>query len=778
MLEFLNPALFPFLWLAAIPIAIHLLNLTRRRRVQWAAMEFLLESQRKNRAFVWLRQLLLLLLRMAAIAILVLIFARMVFLNDLTLLQGNQTHHMVILDDSFSMSAQDSRSETPFLRAQQAIVRLGQRAADEGGNHRFTLLRTSQTQPDFLEKLVQVNFAQELQQRLEEISVSSLSSGPESALEQALEWLPTQKQDQKILYLVSDFRSKDWEDTQRITALLREFEQEKTKLVLIQCEGAPPANLSLSSLRSVSRTLVADVPLFLEVAVTNFSQDPQTDVELLIYEDNTLRPGSRIDLIPPGETRTKRFQVRIPTAGNHTVRVELPNDSISLDNARETVLQLPLAIKTLLIDSSPDGRNARYVQSALDPGGNTKTGNTTQIELPGFLNSNDLSEFQVIYLTNVGQLDPPAIEQLEDFVKAGGGLGIFLDGQSKAEFINTQLYRNGEGFFPAPLSEPSKTLMDQLQERFPFGITPVLQRRWEELMLAQDENLPDVQRSVHPIFESFAEERNSLLDLVRIDHLWRLDPEWEAGVNNRTTVAAEGRIPEITVFDPNAENPIQWTSRYVPLVLDRPFGDGRVVSVMSSASTVWNNWARNPSYVLMLLEMQSYLAAPTEGTITRQVGQPLVVEWDAAEFFPELDIERFQEGALENSVELAGEAANDEGDRLGVRYDSTFDPGIYSVALRPIDGSERSLKTFAYNVNPTEGNLQTVSSTQLATIMEGITYTFTRAGAFRGSDADGGDIKLYDLLLYWLVILLLLEQTFAYFQSYHPPATAGVEGVS
>ena len=37
----------------------------RHRRVQWAAMEFLLKSYKKHRKWVWLKQLLLLLLRMA-----------------------------------------------------------------------------------------------------------------------------------------------------------------------------------------------------------------------------------------------------------------------------------------------------------------------------------------------------------------------------------------------------------------------------------------------------------------------------------------------------------------------------------------------------------------------------------------------------------------------------------------------------------------------------------------------------------------------------------------
>ena len=48
-------------FLAAVPVLIHLINLMRHRRVQWAAMEFLLQSYRKHRKWVMLRQLILLL---------------------------------------------------------------------------------------------------------------------------------------------------------------------------------------------------------------------------------------------------------------------------------------------------------------------------------------------------------------------------------------------------------------------------------------------------------------------------------------------------------------------------------------------------------------------------------------------------------------------------------------------------------------------------------------------------------------------------------------------
>ena len=64
------------MWFLAVPVLIHLINMLRHRHVEWAAMEFLLVSQKKHRTWVILKQLLLLLLRLAAIALVVLALAQ------------------------------------------------------------------------------------------------------------------------------------------------------------------------------------------------------------------------------------------------------------------------------------------------------------------------------------------------------------------------------------------------------------------------------------------------------------------------------------------------------------------------------------------------------------------------------------------------------------------------------------------------------------------------------------------------------------------------------
>lgn len=131
----------------ALPILIHLINMMRHKKIKWAAMEFLLKSHRKNRRWVWLKQLLLLLSRIALLLLALFMLAQVGCENDRVarLLGGKKTHHYVLLDDSFSMGQQDSKGQA-FDRAVSMLSSVAARAKNRQ-NQVFTLIPYSATQP-------------------------------------------------------------------------------------------------------------------------------------------------------------------------------------------------------------------------------------------------------------------------------------------------------------------------------------------------------------------------------------------------------------------------------------------------------------------------------------------------------------------------------------------------------------------------------------------------------------------------------------------------------
>ena len=121
---------------AAAPIVIHLLNRRRFRVVQWAAMDFLREAVTRSRRIMQLRDLLLLLLRVACLLVFGLALARPSARVRQAAVDPNQPVHAVVLvDNSLSMSYQPSTAyslDDAKAKAKEFIEAAAQRQPDLG----------------------------------------------------------------------------------------------------------------------------------------------------------------------------------------------------------------------------------------------------------------------------------------------------------------------------------------------------------------------------------------------------------------------------------------------------------------------------------------------------------------------------------------------------------------------------------------------------------------------------------------------------------------------
>src|ERR1700694_399741 len=111
--------------LVSAPIIIHLINRMRFKRVRWAAMEFLLKSQKRNRRRLIIEQLLLLALRCLLVLLTVLLASRYLGFS-FAFLEPQNTLHVVVVDDTLSMAdhwRQDGRTQDTFREARELISR-------------------------------------------------------------------------------------------------------------------------------------------------------------------------------------------------------------------------------------------------------------------------------------------------------------------------------------------------------------------------------------------------------------------------------------------------------------------------------------------------------------------------------------------------------------------------------------------------------------------------------------------------------------------------------
>jgi hypothetical protein len=722
--------------LIGLPLLIHLINLRRHRRVEWAAMEFLLESQKRNKKWIVLKQLLLLLMRTAAVALVVFMLAGPVIRSGWAGLFGRGlTHHLILLDDSYSMA--DRWDESSAMdEAKGAVSRILDEARGQSDNQIVTLLRFSEAKslaagagPEIDRRPLDAELVAELERFLGGLDPSESDAGPIEAL-QAATRLPEPTIDEtRIGYLVTDFRRPQWEEQAQLRQLMSRFRDRVGKLLLVQSVYDERPNLGITRLEPESGIRAAGVETWMELTVANHGDAPASAVTVGVEQDGARLAAVEIDEIPPGEEATRRFRVTFPNAAAHQITASLESDAVETDNMRYFAADIPATFPVLVIDASADGDDGRYLRTALDPGGRKAAGWSPQVESPSFLRRHEeLPKFAVICLLDVPRLDDAEVAALEDYVRSGGGLAIFLGGQTQARFYNEQFYREGEGLLPAPLGVPSQLLRDSQAAT------------------------ADVRVTDHPVFRVFAGQRNSFLAVAMVNFYYALDPQWSPPESGDVRVIAR-------------------LKNDAPLSIEKQFGAGRVVvhlcklSPQATELGQWSNWAVNPVFPVFANELVGYLSAARRRFDVRDVDEPVRLTLAEADYQPQVRVR--PPGASESAVATIVPAAKD-GQYL---IDAPGEPrsGVWEFELTTRDGKPET-RYVAVNVAPDEGELDLLDQQGLAERLRGVDYQFSLASEFSETQDELAGFKLSNALLYTLAGVLIVEQLFAVSASYHPGA--------
>ncbi len=245
----------------------------------------------------------------------------------------------------------------------------------------------------------------------------------------------------------------------------------------------------------------------------------------------------------------------------------------------------------------------------------------------------------------------------------------------------------------------------------------------------------------------FRGQDNKFLNDVTVARYFPLAPSWQIPQDAPVKVVARLRNGQ-------------------PLALEYRYGQGRVFVLLTTAAPVWNNWARNPSFVVAALELQSYLSHLADPVYL--VGTPISVPVPAGSYKLQAAVRRVVAGT-ETQIEATGE------DPLTFAFDETEEADFYQLLLEPEQGTAE-IRQFAYNVDPEEGQLGFVPLDRLTALVGAHPRAAARMAGASASGATGleqGKSPLSQYLLYALIMLLVGEQILAYSASYHPPAAGG-----
>lgn len=753
-MQFIHPGLLFGALLFAVPLIIHLLNRQRYRRRPWAAMEFLLAAYRKQRQRVRMENLLLLLLRCLIPIAIAFAIARPQLERGAALLGfATPTHHVLVLDASYSMGLEPRGGERPFERMRTLGSRLLERI-DEGKGHTVTLVVAGVRTSIPLQEELNLSRAK---------AVLTTLPGPQDggrALDDALDQvadLLEERDGEARVFLFSDLQARAFGPVEpaagavepppagdtppevpadALRDTLRDQVERITKLaeltVLDVGEGSREIdNLQIVRLELGQPHAIARVPVPVTVTLWNRGRTGRdAQVTLDIDGAEPARESIRVDA---GVEAQATFLVTFREPGEHRLRARIEGDALPADDERFRMVPVRDRLRVLVVEGSsetdPALRDSSHFLAILDPHGGDGPPAETMfapkvIDTVTLLGSygagrggEPLERFDLIVLANVDRIDVPTAQALAKAVAAGSGLFVMLGDRCDLDSYNASLHdlAGGTGLMPMRLT------------RIPEGFALRGDTFWSARIL----------RPAHPVFGPL----QGGLDRT----LFELMPIW------RFVAADASQAPEqseliATVRDPDES----------PLLISNVHGNGRTLWLTSAITARPEKWNGLDFHVVALpffIEVANWLTLPAHDAFNAETGTLLTA---AMPFRPTNIAVLLPERAGGAKVPIGDESMSLPGDRFALpQFGRTEFAGVYTFEmLAEADGQATpATAQFAVNVPVDEGDLRYLSSVDLAERygLRNVLRELPSEGAV--VEAGLGDLGLPLLMLALLILL-------------------------
>ncbi len=680
-MPFAHPTVF-YMALAAstLPVVIHLLSRRRHRIVDWAAMEFLSRTIRKNRRRLRLEDLLLLAVR--CLLILFLGFALARFTGWVPASTSEQPFTVIVLDDSASMG-QLGGSSTLFEQAREYVADL---VGDSSPSQEIVILRTSA--PDTSSALRGADKLQ-LARRVEALDVTDGRGRLVEAVDKA-SGIIEQISPPARLVIVGDFRQHDLDTISASSSparIIDELIANGVQLVVRDVGRPARSNLSAQRLELIDPIVRAGVPARLRLTVRNDGPEPSSPQPFDLWarhpspqgtREGAMIPPEAIKPLSPGESGEVDFTVLFDHPGPAVVTATLGEDDLKADNTARLALDIRASMRVLVVDGSPESRDdSFFFTKALDPMGDGRYGVNVDVAGIHALSSTDLDHYDVVTLMNVRAMGDDAasasdderwghsqLDTLERFVEGGGGLAVFSGPDVDLAFYNDMLWKNGDGLVPLKLISRADERDSEFFRLDPAGIAS--------------------QR----FLRCFEGELSAAAALIRFRSFIQAD---DPSASARAKILARFATAE------------RW-----PAMAAKQFGKGNVVMFYSTAGTRWNDWCipgPMDTYPVAMHNLVEQLARPgvrLSGTVETPIIQSVWRLWeDATAFIKSPDYPATDETALHRN------------DNDHWRHDATSRAGIYELRAQLGDGRQR-VTLFTRDVDPAEGHLMPATRDDIA----------------------------------------------------------------
>lgn len=690
---FENPA---YLWgtLAAfIPVVLHLIARRRARMVDFAAVEFILLSNKKIARRLKLKQWLLLLLRMLLIAAIPLAFAKPFLTRTESQLPvtdaGAPVSLVLVIDPSFSMGYEvgDESHLDLALEKAHAIV------DDLRSESDAAIVMASAPARALTQRLTYDR--RQLHDALRSIRQIDGTADMQGALRLAEQILVASSQPRREVVLLTDLQATEWEGIGRPWSL----------------EHSP--RVTLVDLRpTTDRQNAAITAVHAEPESGGMGRDVRVTVDILndgptfYQQEVTVEVGGKTTVgivkVPPRQTVTKEFTVRLTEVGSHAGEVTIPADDLPGDNSQHFVVDFLRRVHVLVVNGAPRTVPHRdevfFLRAALRPARESGSRMNPTYVKPDELTPAQLAYVDVVVLANVSELDDSQTTALVQWIHNGGGLLVTAGENVVAETYNGLL---------APL--------------IPLPVRDVRDAGAQPLFLTGVE-------TNHPVLAIFSELPDASLFTAR---------------TARYVLLGTAAKPDTRVLASFTDGS--------PALVERQVGAGRILMLTTTIDRDWTDLPFKTSFLPLLQQAVLYLGGRLERLEQRSlvVGEtrPIQVGRDVTEIAvtkPDGEVARFSGPDL-----ATGEA----------RFHATELAGIYEIRQLRRQGAEE--EHFAVHVDPRESALAGADRDAVQVALES---GQTTGGGTRVAERPQPERRgnLWPSLLIALFVLLGFETWLAY----------------
>ena len=458
-MSFLAPVFFVGLAAVAVPILIHLIQRERKEVIHFPSLMFLrkipYQSVQRRKIHNWL----LLLLRCAAMALLVLAFARPFFKQDpnrVSAASSGAREVVILLDHSASMGYGDH-----WERAKEAARKV---VSSLAGGDRATLVLFATGEEEALRA---TSDRSALNEAIAAAKVTGDATRYGPALRYAQSVLSRSPLPRREAVLISDFQKTGWAQHEEIHL------PEGATLTPVSVVTPGTSNVWVSKADFTREPFSGAERVGVTVLLTNRGSTPVGNLPVKLEIDGH-EVESRSVSIEANSSASATFRPVTVAEANMRGVVRAGSDAMPADNAFYFVLSPSRPVSVLVLDANEASADSSLFLATALAQGRAPTFKTDVLPLSR-LTSASLEHRSVVVLNDVAVLPDSATALLKQFVEQGGGLFV-------AAAERTRWGSNGSALMPGTLG----ATVDR----------PVVQGRFGTVEYS------------HPVFELFQQPRN------------------------------------------------------------------------------------------------------------------------------------------------------------------------------------------------------------------------------------------------------------------------------